>query len=55
MQHVWFSLFSVHVHYITVGHCEVGIFKAFQLFITYIIFYFIRFAMKIACEFKHTL
>lgn len=40
--------------YITVDY-EVGIFKAFELFTTYIILYFIQIAMKIACGFKHTL
>lgn len=43
------------MYYITVDCYEVGIFKAVELFTTYIILYFIQIAMKIACGFKHTL
>lgn len=42
------------MYYITVDCYEVGIFKAVELFTTYIILYFIHIAMKIACGFKHT-
>lgn len=49
------SFFFACMHYITLDYCEVRIFKAFELFTTYIILYFIQFAMKIASGFKHTL